>query len=136
MTVPRIPTAAPLKGNGIARRDVSIRFFTDTANSPTTVYDPNDDVASVVLNATGEYIVTFNYPVSRVIGGSVQLQMATPDATKATLGATTANSGSDFTATVWTTNSTGTAANVAANANNSILLNLVLEMSSAALVSR
>ncbi len=131
-----LPSHSPLVGNGIARHDVSIRFFTDTANAPSTIYDPNNDVSSITHNATGEYIVTLNYPVSQLLGGGACLQMGTPGEQKARIGATTANSGSNFTVVVWTVNSAGTAVDIAAAASNSILLNLVLQTSTAAIVSR
>jgi hypothetical protein len=131
-----LPSHSPIVGNGIARHDVSIRFFTDTANAPSTIYDPNNDVSSIVHNATGEFIVTLNYPVAQVLGGGPTLQMATPGQEKVRLGTTTENSGSNFTAVVWVVNSAGTAVDIAANANNSILLNLALQLSSAAIVSR
>jgi hypothetical protein len=129
------PSHSPLRGNGIARKDISVRFFTDTANSPSTIYDPNDDVLSIVHNATGEYIVTLNYPVARLLGGGANLQMGTPGEQKARLGTTTENSGANFTAVVWTVNSAGTAVDIAAAATNSILLNLVLQTSTAAVTT-
>lgn len=135
-----LPSHAPIRGNGFSRHDVAIRFFPDSTTDPSTIYDPNGDVASIVFTSTGLWTVTLGYPVSRVMAATATLQLATVGVARdVKIGATstTENAGTPLVFTVSVTNSnSGAAVDVAANADNSISLDLALEVSSAGVVAR
>jgi archaellin len=125
-----LPSHSPVKGNGYDARRVSFRFFPDTANDPTTVYDPNNDVASIVHTSTGLFTVTMAYPVYRVLSATATLQLATVGVVRdVKIGATSTTEGNlgDLAFTVSTTNG-ASAVDIAADPDNSISVALTLEL--------
>lgn len=118
-----------LFGNGKQRRSIAIRFFPDTANDPSVVYDPNDDVASVVHTSTGLFTVTLNYPVKRVLMADAQIQLATVGTDRKAVIGPIANEGTASALTVQVAVlAVAAVTDIAANANNSIMLQLELEL--------
>jgi len=138
MSTPRIPSHNPLRGNGFSRRDLAIRFFPDSTTSPSTIYDPNNDIASLVWTSTGLFTVTLRYPVQRVLSATATLQLATVGVVRdVKIGATstTENTTSDFSFTVSVTNG-ASAADIAADPDNSISVDLAVEVAKAGQASR
>ena len=118
-----------VRGNGKERRSIAFRFFPNTATDP-VVYDPNDDVASVAYVSQCKWLCTLNYPVKRILGGSVLVQLATAaDATPQIL-ATSASEALNlplaFHVVLLTGASAATA--VAADPDNSVLVTLEVEL--------
>jgi hypothetical protein len=117
---------------------VAFRFFPDTANDPSTIYDPNGDIASIVHTSTGLFTVTLGYPVPRVMAATATLQLATVGVARdVKIGATstTENTSSNLSFTVSVTNG-ASAVDIAADPDNSISVALALETSTAGVVSR
>lgn len=117
---------------------MAFRFFPDTASDPTTIYDPNGDIASIVHTSTGLFTVTLTYPVVRLMSATATLQLATVGVVRdAKIGATstTENTGSNFAFTVSVTNG-ASASDITADADNSISVALAVETSQAGAVSR
>jgi hypothetical protein len=138
MGTPRIPSHSALRGNGFSRHDLAFRFFPDSANSPTTVYDPNNDIATLAWTSTGLFTVVLRYPVVRILSQTATLQLATVGVVRdVKIGATstTENTSSDLSFTVSVTNG-ASAVDIAADPDNSISVNLAFEVSKVGLAAR
>jgi hypothetical protein len=120
--------------NGIDRKQVTLRFLTNAGLTPTTIYDPGDVVASVAWTATGTYLITLRDAYRRCLGAKATIQSTSAAATFPQFG-DFSNEGTTtaFTAVFRIVNGSGSAADIAANANNSVTIEFEFEDSGALL---
>jgi hypothetical protein len=129
-----IPIHNPVRGNGVERRSVAISFFPNGASDPVDVRDPNGDVASVTRTGQSAYLVTLNYPVQKVLSATATLQLAALADIDPQLGAYSSLEGAagNMAIPIRLHTAAAAAAEVAANADNRVNLQLELELSSVA----
>src|SRR5215216_3286121 len=129
-----VPIHNPVRGNGVERRSVALTFFPNGAVDPTNVYDPNGDVASVTRTGQSAYLVTLNYPVQKVLSVTTGMQLAADADVTLQLRAfrTLEGAAGNMAIPVKAMTGAAAAAELAANADNSISLQLELELSSVA----
>jgi hypothetical protein len=133
--MPGVPIHNRVLGNGVERRSLVFTFYPNgTNNSALPLDDPagptsSSDVASVVRNGSaGEFLVTLQYPVQRVLCRTADIQLAAV-ANLDTQFATQANIGTSTPATFLVrSHATGTPTDIAQGANNSIAVHLELEL--------
>jgi hypothetical protein len=123
-------THNPIRGNGKERRSIAIRFFPNGAANPVTVYDPHSDVASVTRTGQSAYLVTLNYPVKRILSMLPAVQLAALADAGAQCGATSTTEGTvnNLAVPIRVFAGGAAAAEIAANADNSISLDLEVEL--------
>lgn len=110
-----------VRGNGVARKQVAFRFLANAGSDPATVYDAGDFVATVAWTATGTYLITLRDAYKRLINASATIQASSATALFTQFGDfSNEGTSSAFTAVLRLVNGSGTATNLAANANNSV----------------
>lgn len=130
-----VPSHNSVLGNGVMRRSISFTFYPNgVSNAALPIDDPagptaSADVASVVRNATaGEYLITMQYPVQRVLSRTADVQLAAV-ANLDTQYATQGNVGTGTPATfLLRTHATGVPTDIAQGAQNSVSVHLELEL--------
>ena len=129
-----VPIHNPVRGNGVERRSIAIAFFPNGAADPVNWYDPNGDVLSVTRTGQSAYLVTLNYPVQKVLSAVPGIQLAADADVTMQCRAFRSLEGSTSNMAIAVKAMTGAAAaaELAANADNSISLSLDLELSSVA----
>jgi hypothetical protein len=121
-----------LHGNGVARKQVVFRFLGNSTSDPATIYDAGDFVATVTRSGVGTYLVTLRDAYKRLISAQATVQCSAATALFAQFG-DFSNEGTStaFTAVLRLVNGSGTATEMAANANNSVSVTLEFEDSGA-----
>lgn len=131
-----VPIHNPVRGNGVERRSVAVRFFPNGASAADAQlerHDPNGDVASVLRTAQGTFQVILNYGVQKVLSMQATVQHPTAADLVPQFGSlTNEGSSTDPLTLVVRTNAVATATDITGNANASVSLNLDLELSSVA----
>jgi hypothetical protein len=118
-----------VRGNGKERRSLAFRFFPNSTTNP-VVYDPNDDISSVAYVSQCKWLVTLNYPVKRILGGSVLTQLATAADAVGQIQATSVSEGQNLPLAFHVILLAGASAATAISADpdNSVLVNLEVEL--------
>jgi hypothetical protein len=122
---------SPVRGNGKERRSLAIRFFPNGAADPTVIYDRNSDLFSVTRSGQSAYLVTLNYPVKRIISMVPGVQLNGAADAVAQCGATSATegvAGTRLAVPIRVLTGAAAATEIAANADNSISLQLEVEL--------
>jgi hypothetical protein len=130
-----VPIHNPVRGNGVERRSIAVRFFPNGASAADAQlerHDPNGDVASVLRTAQGTWQVILNYGVQKVLSMQATVQHPTAADLVPQFGSLTNEGTADPLTFVVRANAVATATDITGNANASISLQLELELSSVA----
>lgn len=109
-------------------RELHIRFFPAGASNPTTTAQDIKGVASIVRNGTaGEWLITLQDTFKRLLSAQATIQMATATDLVPQI-ATVSNLGSALPVTlIVRALAVATPTDIAANANNSIMLSIFFD---------
>ncbi len=108
-------------------RMLNIRFFPAGASDPTYTAQDVKGVASITRSGTGTWLITLQDPYKRLLSAQATIQMSAATDLVPQFGAV-ANLGTSSNVTVTLrANAVATATDIAANANNSISVQLVFD---------
>jgi hypothetical protein len=129
-----VPIHNPVRGNGVERRSVAISFFPNGAANPTTWRDPNDDVLAVTRTGQSAYEIELQYPVQKILSCTVTPQLAAGADAFPQVGVTSNTEGTvnNLKVPIRLLAGGAAAAEVAANADNRVNVQLELELSTVA----
>ncbi len=106
---------------------LNIRFFPDTANAPTFNAQDAKGVASIARSAQGVFLVTLKDSYKRLLSAQATIQMTTATDLVPQIGDVSNLATATPVTVVVRANAVATPTDIAANANNSIMLSLIFD---------